>query len=236
MTATLEGDSPRRRSLRRLSTVLIVMGALVLVDGLLTVLWQEPLTAFTSGRAQAGLRDDLDALRDRGPTAVERRRLATLRGPSTRTAYLARSLRQRAGAGDGVGRILIPSIDVDRVVVAGTAPGDLRRGPGIYDRTVFPGASGTTAIAGHRTTFGAPFRRIDELDPGDRILVEMPYATVTYEVRESRIVDPTDVAVLRQTGTDQLVLSACHPLFSAEKRIVVFATLVASEPRDPAAA
>jgi sortase A len=232
VSAKLEGDTPRRRRLRQLSTVLIVAGALVLVDAVLTVVWQEPLTAFTSWRAQAGLNSDLSDLRRSGPTRAELDGLARLEGPSTRTAYLARSLRQRSGPGSAVGRIRIPAIGLEKVVVAGTRSGDLRKGPGIYDQTVFPGAAGTTAIAGHRTTFGAPFRDIDDLDSGDEIVVEMPYATLTYRVRTSRIVPPTDVSVLRQTSRDQLVLSACHPLFSAEERIVVFADLVASDPLD----
>lgn len=235
MSATLEGHTPRRRRLRQLSTVLIVAGALVLVDAVLTVVWQEPLTAFTSWRAQAGLEGDLSDLRSEGPTPRELAGLARLEGPSTRTAYLARSLRQRADPGSAVGRIRIPEIGLDKVIVAGTRTGDLRKGPGIYDETVFPGASGTTAVAGHRTTFGAPFRDIDDLDRGDEIAVEMPYATLTYRVRTSRIVPPTDVSVLRQTDRDQLVLSACHPLFSAEERIVVFADLVESEPAADAA-
>ena len=227
-------DTPRRRRLRALGTVLIVAGALVLVDALLTLTWQEPLTAFLQGRAQAGLSDDLESLAERGPTEDERLALARLQAPETRVAYLARSLRQRAGEGDAVGRIRADAIGLDEVVVAGTDGADLRKGPGVYDSTPFPGAPGTTGIAGHRTTFGAPFRRIDELDEGDEIEVEMPYGTLVYRVRSTRIVDPGDVSVLAQDGPDQLVLTACHPLFSAAERIVVFAPLVDVRPRGPA--
>lgn len=230
-----EGDTPLRRRLRALGTVLVVAGALVLVDALLTLTWQEPITAFLQGRAQAGLSDDLGELRRAGPTEIEQRDLARLRAPETRVAYLARSLRQRSDAGSAVGRIRADAIDLDEVVVAGTEGGDLRKGPGIYDSTPFPGAPGTTGIAGHRTTFGAPFRRIDELDEGDEIEVEMPYATLVYRVATTRIVDPGDVSVLEDTGREQLVLTACHPLFSAEERIIVFAPLVDARPRGPAA-
>jgi sortase A len=112
------------------------------------------------------------------------------------------------------------------VVVRGTAPDDLREGPGLLDGTPLPGQHGTTAIAGHRTTYGAPFRHLDALRPGDPIILRLPYATYRYAVEGRRIVAPTDLSVLRRTRHDRLVLSACHPLFSAARRIVVLARLV----------
>jgi len=220
----------RRRALRALSTVLIVTGALVLLDAVLTVTWQEPLTAFVTARAQAGLEDDLADLRAGGPTADEASVLRGIPAGSTRIAYLARSLRQRTPPGDAVARLQIPRIGVDSVVVQGTAPEDLRKGPGLYDRSSFPGSGGTTAIAGHRTTYGAPFRDVDELRSGDRIVLELPYGTFAYEVQDTRIVEPTDVSVLDRIDHDRLVLSACHPLFSAAQRIIVFARLTESAP------
>lgn len=226
-------DPPRRRALRALSTVLIVAGALIVVDAVLTVTWQEPLTAFTTGRAQASLGDDLEDLQDTGPTSDETQQLRALAAEPTRIAYLARSLRQRAQEGQAVGRLRIPAIGLSRVVVQGTDAGTLRKGPGIYDRSPFPGVPGTTAIAGHRTTYGAPFRKVDELDRGDRMVVEMPYGTFTYRVERTRIVSPDEVSVLDTVGYDRLVLSACHPLFSADQRIVVFGRLVSAVGRGP---
>lgn len=226
-------DSRRRRVLRALSTVLIVAGTLILVDAVLTVTWQEPLTAFTTGRAQASLADDLDDLRSTGPTGAETQALQDVAAEPTRIAYLARSLRQRADEGQAVARLRIPEIGVDKVVVQGTDAGTLRKGPGIYDRSPYPGVPGTTAIAGHRTTYGAPFRKVDQLDRGDRITLEMPYGSFSYAVERTRIVAPDDVEVLDPVGHDQLVLSACHPLFSADQRIVVFARLVSSVGRGP---
>lgn len=215
----------RRRALRALSTVLIVTGTLVLVDAVLTVTWQEPLTAFTSARAQDDLEDELAGLRADGPTVAETRTLRGIPAQATRLAFLARSLRQRAPAGSAVARIRIPRIDLDTVVVAGTRPADLRRGPGIYDSTSLPGSGSTTAIAGHRTTYGAPFRHVDELERGDRITVEMPYGSFDYQVDSTRIVAPSETSVLDRVGHERLVLSACHPLFSAAQRIIVFARL-----------
>ena len=81
----------------------------------------------------------------------------------------------------------------------------------------------------YRTTFGAPFRHIDRLRPGDPITVELPYGTFTYVVTGHRIVDKDDWSILRERGYDSLVLSACHPLYSAAQRWVVFARLASAE-------
>jgi sortase A len=86
------------------------------------------------------------------------------------------------------------------------------------------------AIAGHRTTFGAPFRDIDDLRRGDPITVELPYATFRYRVFEHEIVDSDDWSIIRDRGFDTLVLSACHPLYSAEQRWIVYARLVQVDP------
>ena len=112
----------------------------------------------------------------------------------------------------------------------GTAGGTLRSGPGHYRDTPLPGARGTVAIAGHRSTYGAPFRDVDELERGDRIALRMPYGLFTYRVERTRIVDPTALWVTRRVAYDRLVLTACHPLYSAAERIVVFARLERSAP------
>ena len=110
-------------------------------------------------------------------------------------------------------------------MVEGTGTGDLRRGPGHYPDTPLPGARGTVAVAGHRTTYGAPFRRLDQLGRGDRIEMVMPYGRFTYTVERTRIVPPTATWVTTAPRHDRLVLTACHPLYSAAQRIVVFARL-----------
>jgi sortase A len=223
-------DDRRRRIIRALSTVLIVAGTLILADAAVTVLWQEPLTALQTKLRQNGLKKDLHRLEAGGLTPIERRALDGLHGDRRRIAFLARSLRRRAASGAAVGRIEIPRIGASFVIVKGAQPADLRKGPGIYDQTAFPGVPGTTAIAGHRTTYLAPFRHIDRLRPGDRITIAMPYATFTYRVERTRIVDPDALWVIHRVRYDRLVLSACHPLFSAAQRIVVFARLDAVVP------
>jgi sortase A len=217
-----------RRALRGLGSVLIVAGLLLLLDAGLTVFWQEPLSALYAKIEQGKLEDRLD---DAYPaTPAERRALAALPDDSRRIAFAARSLDRKAKPGQPIGRIRIPRIDVSKIIVEGTGGGDLKKGPGHYPRTAMPGAPGTVGIAGHRTTYGAPFRNVDDLEPGDRIVMEMPYAKVTYRVERVRIVPPTATWVVARRSFDRLVLTACHPLYSAAKRIVVFARLESAEP------
>jgi sortase A len=226
--------SDMRRPLRALSTVLIIAGVLMLADAALTVLWQEPVSGIYARIVQDRLGTDLHDLDLAQPSAVDRAALAALESQQRRMAFLARRLRVTARPGDAVGRIRIPKIGASFVVVDGTDTASLRKGPGIYDQVPFPGAPGTTAIAGHRTTYLAPFRNIDKLKKGDEISVEMPYGRFTYEVEKRRIVAPTEVSVIKRVGFDRLVLSACHPLYSAAQRIVVFARLVGAQARGAA--
>ena len=147
--------------------------------------------------------------------------------PRRRLAFAARSLDRRTDDGDALGRLRIERIGLSTVVVEGTNADDLRRGPGHYPATPLPGQRGTVGIAGHRTTYGAPFRRIDKVRARDEIVVTMPYGRFTYRVERTRIVKPTDVWVTQRVSYDRLILSACHPLYSAAQRIVVFARLCA---------
>ncbi|MEQ8717196.1 MAG: sortase [Acidimicrobiales bacterium] len=139
-------------------------------------------------------------------------------------------------AGEALLRITIPAIGVDETVVEGVGVEDLRKGPGHYSTTPLPGQDGNAAIAGHRTTYGAPFHDIDQLEPGDEIVVQTIQGTFTYEVmaQESAdgtqkghlIVPPSATEVLRDFGDDRLTLTACHPKYSARQRIIVHAELV----------
>jgi sortase A len=225
-----------RPVLRGLSTVLIVGGCLLMVDVGLTLAWQEPLSALYARITQNELAGDLRVLEHAPPTELEKRALQRLPSQRRRIAFLARSLRRRAKPGSAVGRIRIPHIHANYVLVAGTDTASLRKGPGIYDQTPFPGAPGTTGIAGHRTTYLAPFRRINHLKRGNYIVIVMPYAQLSYRVEKRRIVKPDAFWVINRRSYDRLVLSACHPLFSAAKRIVVFARLVSFVPRGAARA
>jgi sortase A len=220
-----------RRLLRPLSAVLLVVGALLLADAVTTLLWQEPVSALYSRLQQGKLDDKLATLEGTEPTAVDRRVLSRLGTLDRRLAYQARALNRRTEDGQPLGRIRIPSIGVSSVVVAGTDTADLRLGPGHYPGTPLPGARGTVGVAGHRTTYGAPFRKLDKLGKGDRIEMRMPYGTFVYRVEQRRIVAPTAIWVTRRTSYDRLILSACHPLYSAAQRIVVFARLIERKPK-----
>jgi sortase A len=228
---TVDTRSRARRALRTFSTALMVAGALLLADVAATLLWQEPFSALYARAQQGGLADQLTALDRLPPKPVERRALARLPDPRRRLAFAARALDRRTDGGDAVGRILIDRIGLSKVLVEGTGARDLRKGPGHYPATPLPGRRGTVAIAGHRTSYGAPFRRIDRLRHGDAIVLAMPYGRFTYRVQRTRIVAPTAVWVTQRVSYDRLVLSACHPLYSAAERIVVFARLVRAQPR-----
>jgi sortase A len=193
-----------RAVLRFVAAVMMVSGALLITDAAVTLLWQEPVSAFVAERQQSQLKD---ALFDPPKRVLEREPLK----------------------GDAIARIEIPAIGVSEYVVEGTDTGDLRKGPGHYPDTPLPGEKGTTAIAGHRTTYGAPFRNIDDLKPGQVIRLDMPDGTFVYRVEKVKIVDDQDLSVLEPKGYKRLLLSACHPLYSAAQRVIVFARQVRRE-------
>jgi sortase A len=233
-------EGPRRGLSGRIGRVaswfLIALGALILIDAGVTVVWQEPVTALYAMVQQEELSGSLEKLDRATPSPVVAERLALLHDRDARVALLARELEHTAPQGSAVGRLVIPSIGASYAVVKGTSTADLEEGPGVYSRSeypqsMFPGLGGVTAIAGHRTTFLAPFRHIDELHNGDRISIKMPYARFAYVVQRTRIVGPKDVrAVLYPGGGTRLVLSSCNPPFSAAQRILVYARLTSVTP------
>jgi sortase A len=128
----------------------------------------------------------------------------------------------------------MPRLGATYTVVQGTDDSSLQKGPGHYPQTPFPGLGDTVAIAGHRTTYLAPFRNINQMRPGDRIVLTMRYAQFTYRVEYNRVVQPTAWWVTHNVGYERLVLSACNPLYSAAQRIVTFARVQAVLPLGPA--
>ena len=234
MTKTVTRRSGARPALRLLSTLLIVSGSLLLADAAATLVWQEPVSSLYARLKQRDLQGQLDRLENVKPTPWRRRRSRSC--PTRSAGWRSRPARWTAGPTRATPwAIRIDRIGLSSVVVEGTDAGDLRDGPGHYPGTPLPGQRGTVAIAGHRTTYGAPFRKIDKVGPRDEIKVVMPYGRFTYRVERTRIVTPTDVWVTQRVSYDRLILSACHPLYSAAKRIVVFARLVRSVPRGAAA-
>ncbi|MDQ4065160.1 MAG: class E sortase [Actinomycetota bacterium] len=128
-------------------------------------------------------------------------------------------------------RLQIPRLDVDVIVVEGTTPAALHAGAGHYPDTALPGEKGNVAIAGHRTTYGRPFNRMDELKVGDEIILTTPIGKHTYEVTaDPWVVDPLDWSPIYDFNKrgSYLTLTSCHPEGSAAYRIIVRAELVES--------
>jgi sortase A len=128
-------------------------------------------------------------------------------------------------AGDPVARMEVPKIGLDWIVVSGVDVDELKKGPGHYPDTPLPGQVGNVAIAGHRTTYGAPFYRINELVAGDDVILTTPAGRYVYKVTNQFIVEPSQSEVLDPTNGPMLTLTSCHPRYSAKKRIIVRAAL-----------
>jgi sortase A len=213
------------RWLRILSVALVTAGLVVFVDVGLTLAWKEPISSIYGQIKQDEARNQLADLEKSFPSAADLRRLRGVHSSQARVRVLADRFARQATTGQAIGKIVIPHIDLDAVVVQGTDTASLEKGPGHYPDTPFPGQPGTVAIAGHRTTYLAPFRHIDSLVPGDAIHLDMPYANFTYIVTNHRIVSPDQTGIIRPVGYQQLVLTACNPLYSAAQRYAVFARL-----------
>jgi len=222
---------------RIFSTVLITAGLVILIDVGLTLAWKEPLSSLYGSIQQGKAEDQLDDLKDRFPAAEDLEAAAGLDTIAERAEFLAGRFEDEVETGGAIGRIRVDAMDLDVVVVQGTDTASLQKGPGHYtpsddpdtrragDGSAFPGQGETVGIAGHRTTYLAPFRRLDELEEGDELVLEMPYASFTYEVETTEIVDPSQFEVVRDVDYERLVLTACHPLYSAAQRIVAFGRL-----------
>jgi sortase A len=199
---------------RALSLALIAAGILTVGWVLVAWRWQDPVTAIETWRHQAALATQL------------RTRAAPASGRPLRLE--ARAYRLASHEGEAMGRILIPRLGLDAVLVEGTSEADLAKGPGIYAGDFLPGEGRLVYVAGHRTTYSAPFAQINLLRRGDRITIRMPYGTFRYVVTRHRIVPATDVAVLRSGDRERLILQSCHPRFYATHRYLVYALPVPS--------
>jgi sortase A len=223
---TLDGIMRRvhHRPLRILSTALITAGLVVLADAVATLVWQEPVSAAYASLQQSRAGNELEELEsefDPGDVGF----LSEDASEAARARVLAERFERTISDGQPIGRVKVDSISLDTVLMNGTDTSTLQKGPGRYPETPLPGMGGTTGIAGHRTTYGAPFRQINEIADGDEIRVELPYAAFTYEVEKHEIVKPTDVQIVDPVGYERVVLTACHPLYSAAERWAVFGRL-----------
>lgn len=207
------GAAPRRRGRRgrvlRIVGVLFLLAALSIGGYLGWLLWG---TGLTTSRAQSDLREGFE-----GSVAT----LDPSAGPSADEVVKV--------PGRAVAILVIPRMDLDMVVVEGTGTEALKKGPGHYTQTAYPWEDGgRVGIAGHRTTYGAPFWDLDRLREGDRITLETEYGVFEYRVTRRQIILPSEGWVLEQTKEPTLVLTTCNPRFSAAQRLVVFADRVSA--------
>jgi sortase A len=225
---------------RHVGSFLLVIGIGVLAWTATVYLWKDPFTTAYTAYEQRRLASNLDEQFERWeqmrepvsrPPTTKPSKPATTPTPHDDLSRDARRFRLASGDGDAIGRLRVPRLDVDLVVVNGTSASDLRRGPGRHEDTYMPGEGKLVYVAGHRTTYGAPFSHIDALEPGDAITLELPYGSVEYRVASHRIVDDNDLSVLESRGREELVLQACHPRFFSSQRYLVYARPVSTEAR-----
>ena len=223
-----------RRAVRTAGLLLIAAGVAFLVWGVAVWQWEDPFTSAYTAYEQRKLDDHYDeaAAAYDPPAARPTSRPVSLATRRRDVAAAARAYRRSLERGEALGRLRIPRLDLDMVVVQGTDEESLKKGPGHYPYSFLPGERRLIYVAGHRTTYGAPFSRIDRLRKGDRVMMELPYATVEYRVTGHRIVPATATEVLRSGRTEVLALQACHPRFFASHRWIAYATPVKITPRD----
>jgi sortase A len=216
-----------RRWVHLLGTLLAVAGALTLVWALLVWQWQDPFTALYTKWEQHQLASQYDKRAESFTTTISGPTVAAERESIAREAKRYRLSSKR---GQVIGRLRVPRMGVNMLLVNGTDHDTLKKGPGRDARTFMPGENRLVYIAGHRTTYLAPFSHIDRLRSGDRVTIEVPYGTFIYAVTRHRIVKSTDLSVLRSPRHELVELQACHPRFFASHRYIAYAKLLRVEP------
>jgi sortase A len=219
----------------RLGTFLLVIGIGVLAWAATVYLWKDPFTTAYTAYEQRRLASNLDSAFESWEPAPKPKPVSrpapTPKPQHDNVSREAKRFRLESDDGDAIARLKVPRLDLSVVVVNGTSTSDLRRGPGRHEDSFLPGEGELVYVAGHRTTYGAPFSAINELEAGDTITVELPYGTVEYRVTRHRIVDDNDLSVLESHGREELVLQACHPRFFASQRYLVYARPFSVEAR-----
>jgi sortase A len=214
-----------RRLARILGTLMIVAGVAMLAWAFTVWRWEDPFTALLNRFEQRELSQNLERRFDRFVPAPEPEAPVTA-APRPRPRALPQSAvkwERSSLRGDAIARLRIPRLGLNEVVVNGTDHNSLKRGPGRYLKSAMPGEGELVYIAGHRTTYGAPFARIDRLVRNDQVFVELPYGTFEYRVTGHRIVPASQTSELVSRGFEQLALQACHPRFFASQRYIVYA-------------
>lgn len=223
------GATQDRRGRSALRVVLGATGALLALGGLLVLAWvvtvwqwQDPITLVLNKREQAQLASAYEERTRHRPPTTTRSQAADLEVFYRRSAV---AYRTKTGVGDPIGRLVVPRLGLRVWVVLGTDTESLKKGPGLHPPTGFPGQGRLTYVAGHRTTYGAPFSDIDKLKPGDPVTFEVPYGTFRYVVTGHRIVRANQLEVLQSRGREEIALQACWPRFFASHRYIAYAKL-----------
>jgi sortase A len=217
-----------RRYIRLLGTLLAVAGVLMLLWSLLVWQWQDPFTALYTKWKQRQLATQYVKRTESFKPAIAKNTVPAERASIAREA---KRYRLSSTRGEVIGRLRVPRMGVNMLLVNGTDHDTLKKGPGRDSRTFMPGENRLVYIAGHRTTYLAPFSHIDRLRRGDRVTIEVPYGTFIYAVTRHRIVKSTDLSVLRSPRYEVVELQACHPRFFATHRYIAYAQLLRVEPR-----
>jgi sortase A len=219
-----------KKALRILGRVLIACGVLALAWALVVWRWQDPFTALYTKIQQNRLAHQYDRLvRAYKPPRLNGASLAAVQRV---IAQEARRYRLETHESEAIGRIAVPRLHLNMVLVDGTEEGSLQKGPGRDLRSYMPGEGRLVYIAGHRTTYLAPFSHIERLRRGDRVTLRMPYATFVYRITRHRIVAADDLSVLRSPRHEVVALQACHPRFFATHRYIAYALPVKVLPRE----
>ena len=218
------------RSVRIAGTSLIVAGLLLLAWVLVVWRWQDPFTALYTHWKQHQLAQSYEhRFAAYHPSQVSRSQ--SIAAEMRTIEREARRYRLNSHRGQAIGRIRVPRLGLKMILVNGTDHSTLRKGPGRDLRTYMPGEGQLIYIAGHRTTYLAPFAHIDKIRVGDSVTLEVPYGTFRYRVFRHRVVGAGDLAVLHSHGREVVVLQACHPRFFASHRYLVYARLAEVQPR-----
>ena len=212
----------------RINTALDLVGKTCISAGILLLLfvaYQLWGTGLAESQAQNKLKSQFASVATVPTTSVPAATPTTTTAPPT------------PKTGDVVAEIIIDKIGLDKFVIAGVRYKDLEKGPGLFTGSPLPGQLGNVAIAGHRTTYGAPFDKLNELIEGDRIVMKTSRATFTYVVSDApKIVKPSDVDVIRTVDPTRatLTLITCHPKWTSKNRLVVSAELLSTITPQPA--
>ncbi len=227
---------PWARIVGGIGRTLIATGLLVL----LFVAYQLWGTGLAEARAQDDLRASfeasLDGIDTSPPPTTPTTAPPTSSGDPSAPTTAPPTTRPPAPQGEAVAIIRIPEIGVDKAVVEGVTLGDLKKGPGHYPGSPLPGRPGNAAIAGHRTTYGAPFGGLGDVEEGDEIFVTTREGDFRYVIDRISIVSPSQVEVLDASEEARLTLTTCHPKYSARQRLVVSGVLSGEPVATPAPA